>query len=306
MKKTVFALAAALWACAAPAPEQAAWQVLENRHFVLYGALPEAEARAALIGLERFRAAVEAAVGIRPPREPKLRVMLFASPRAAGGLLEAGWAAGFVANLSDGDVVVTSRASPGLERLYIEVVLSGRSPYWYAQGMADLLSTLRVEGDTATIGVPPKGYGRARRRSQSKGEDSEKDDVTGLTLVTDESYKSGVADRRREHWLLAHYLLLASRERAEDLREYLRLWQLGVASPEAFERAVGRSADELYAGEVARYAQRGFQARTMALSRFEPDEELRLRATDPGEVRRLLSAVRGWQARRDPPPKRSR
>lgn len=291
-------------ACSTPAPEADPWVVLENGHFVLYGQGGEAEARGDLLRLERFRAAVAAAVGIRPPAEPRVRVVLFAGQRRAGGLLDGGWAKGFAANLSDGDVAVSALGRPGLERLYLEAFLSGRAPHWYAQGMADLLSTLRVEDGNVTIGVPPRGYARARRRKEERDAEGKTIEITGVQLVTDEPFTPGVDERRRDYWLLTHYLFLASRTRAEGLREYLRLWRLGVPSAEAFERAIGRSADDLYREEVARHAERGFTARTAPLEGSAPDEDVRPRPARAGEIRDLLGALRTWQARREPPPGR--
>jgi hypothetical protein len=305
MRSAAVAIAAMLLACGTP-PERNPWQVVENDHFVFYGQPGEAEVRATFLALERFRAAVEAGVGIRPPRKPRLRVVLFASSRAAGGILEGGWAGGFAANLGDGDVVVTSLARPRLERLYVEAILSGRAPYWYAQGMADLLSTLRVHDGNVTIGLPPRGYAKARPRAQVEEEAEEskagkQDEITGRMLVTDEGFKPGAPKRRRDYWMLVHFLLLASQERAEGLREYLRLWQLGVASPEAFENAIGRSAEDLYREEVARYAERGFKARSFPLVGYAPDVDARARPAEAAELRGLLEGIRAWQARHEAP-----
>jgi hypothetical protein len=295
-----------LAACASPPPEQTPWLVLENQHLLLYGQAGEEAARPALLELERFRAALEAGVGLRTPREPRVRIVLFASPRAAAGLLDGGWGPGFHAGLADGDVVVASLPKPALQRLYIEAMLAGRSPYWYAQGMADVLSTLHVEGERVTVGLVPRGYARTRPRSEEVDEDGKKKKITGQMLVTDEGWKPDVEKRRPDHWLLAHYLLLASRERAEGLREYLRLWRLGIPSPEAFEQAIGSDPDALYQGEVARYAERGFKTRSYTMPGFAPDEDLRARPADPAEIGDLLAALRVAQARREPPPAHKR
>jgi hypothetical protein len=304
MRGPAFVLGALLLACST-SPEQSAFRVLENEHFVLFAQPDEPDARATFLALERQRAAIEAAVGIRPPRRPRLRVVLLAGPRTAGGMLDGAWGEGFVAKLEGGDVLVTSLGRPHLARLYVEATLAGRAPYWYAQGMADLLSTLRVHDGSVTIGLPPRGWSRARPRPPADDEEKErgggKETVTGTQLVTDEAFKPGVEKRRRDHWMLAHFLLLASAERERGLREYIRLWQLGVPSPEAFERAIGRSADDLYRGEVARYAERGFRARTFPLVGSSPDEDVKARPADAAELHALLAAVRAWQARHAAP-----
>lgn len=291
-------------ACSTPAPEDTSWQVVENRHFVLYAQGAKVDGPATLLDLERFRAAVASAVGIRPRRLPRVRIVVFESARQAGGLLDGGWSSGFAATLPDGDVAVTSRGRPGLERLYVEAFLAGRAPHWYAQGMADLLSTLRVEDGLVTIGVPPRGYARKRRPPASEQQGEEAEEVTGSGLLTDEAWKPGAAERRRDYWLLTHYLFLASRTRAEGLREYLRLWRLGTPSTEAFEQAIGRPPDELYREEVARHLERGIRARTVPLSGYAPDEDLRVGPADADAVRTLLEGLRAWQARREPPPGR--
>jgi hypothetical protein len=308
MRRVVWPLAAlSALACASPPPEQGDWALLESRRLVLHAQLAEPRAREILAHLEAFRAAVEAAVGIRAPSSPRVRVVVFEGPRRAGGILAEGWARGFVASLADGDVLVTSRDASALPRLYVEGMLSGRSPYWYAQGMAALLSTLQVEQGAVTLGVPPKGYAR-KRPATTKSEDDgeEKKEVTGLTLITDEAFKPGVEERDRDYWLLTHYLLLASPERANGLREYLRLWQAGVPSPDAFAQAIGRPADALYREEVARYAERGVKTLRVPLAEPAPESEIRTRPPAAGEVEGLLAALRSWQSRREPPPERKR
>jgi hypothetical protein len=294
--------------CAAPPPEQGGWALLESRHLALHAQLAEPRAREILADLDTFRAAVEAAVGIRAPRTPRMRIVVFESPRRAGGILAGGWARGFVASLADGDVLVTARDGAALPRLYVEGMLSGRSPYWYAQGMAALLSTLRVEEGAVTLGVPPRGYARKRPANTTTESDEEgkKREITGLTLITDEAFKPGVEERDRDYWLLAHYLLLASPERANGLREYLRLWQSGVPSPDAFAQAIGRPADALYREEVARYAERGVKTLRVPLAEPAPEGEIRTRPPAAGEVEGLLAALRQWQSRREPPPERKR
>ena len=142
-----------------------------------------------------------------------------------------------------------------------------------------------------------RGWSRARPRppagDEEKGRGGEKETVTGTQLVTDEAFKPGVEKRRRDHWMLAHFLLLASAERERGLREYIRLWQLGVPSPEAFERAIGRWADDLYRGEVARYAERGFRARTFPLVGSSPDEDVKARPADAAELHALAHGSAG-------------
>jgi tetratricopeptide (TPR) repeat protein len=135
------------------------------------------------------------------------------------------------------------RAGDGiLKHEYVHFVLRGASrvryPYWYEEGFAEYLSTLKVEGDEVQVGFPVVGrhaalqnpFGLSRIENLLTSTRSER------TVDTQTLYAQG--------WLLVHHLL-ADPALAAKMVDYLTLYNQTGESLGAFRTVFQLDLDDL-------------------------------------------------------------
>ncbi|MFO0584678.1 MAG: hypothetical protein U0229_20595 [Anaeromyxobacter sp.] len=178
-----FALALALaTGCAAYAPFRcparggAAWRELSTPGFVVRTDLPEPEARALVLALERLDAVVNAALlEGPPPRGEPLPVVVFRSWRELRDVAGSEETLAFYLASPDGDEAIVmwgalaeeSRASIAHELTHRALARRyPRLPPWFSEGTASFMESLGRElpGASASLGGIPKRFGRTRIR----------------------------------------------------------------------------------------------------------------------------------------------
>lgn len=127
------------------------------------------------------------------------------------------------------------------------------APLWVNEGLAEFYETLGVQGDGLLIGSPHPRTVQLLRRERFLPI-REILEMTGSA----EEFRSGPRAEviYAQSWAMIHYLLVARQDGQEQLRDYLALLLEGRDQNEAFERAFGRSPEELEK-EVSAYVRRG-------------------------------------------------
>lgn len=126
-------------------------------------------------------------------------------------------------------------------------------PLWVNEGLAEFYETLGVQGERLVIGSPDPPTVQLLRRERF----IPIRDILELTGSAEE-FRSGhrASMIYAQSWAMIHYLLVARTDGQDQLRHYLTLLLEGHHQSEAFDRAFGRSPEELEK-EVSAYARRG-------------------------------------------------
>lgn len=153
-------------------------------------------------------------------------------------------------------------------------------PSWFGEGIAELLSTVVVEGDVAVFGKPPRNLVEWLGRGG----------WLSYQYVIDEGRLENHTGRRialfyAQSWLLAHYLMIGRNKPGTDreLRLYVELVTSGLSPAEAFESAFGMPLATL-TRTVASYLNKGLPYYEIKLARAVPDSELHVRELAADEV----------------------
>lgn len=152
-------------ACASPPLESQSWLELQSRHFrITSQASPEITLRIAR-QLEVFRRAVVQFTGARPVSGVRPSVYLFGDYDSYEPFEVKLWVDGYyLSGMDGGAVVINTEASDGrtIDLVNHELVHfllrgsgDGRTPLWYNEGFAEVLSTARPEGGQLVFGAPP-------------------------------------------------------------------------------------------------------------------------------------------------------
>lgn len=240
------------------------WSRYESRHFVVISDRAAQTVRAKLAELERFRAAWFALDGKPLPeaREPiPTKVYLFAHPNELRDYLpDPAFAGAFIPTLRANYLLLadTRLGNYRNEVLFHELghMLArrygpARVPLWYAEGLAELYASLRIRGDYAILGKPPRG--RLETLSQLIGRPIELESV----LRRNEVGSAGAGERARFYalaWLLTHYLMLSDPDRRNRLDLYLDRYASGQSAVEAFRAVYGSIG--AFNADLARYLTR--------------------------------------------------
>ncbi|RMH20494.1 MAG: hypothetical protein D6696_08010 [Acidobacteria bacterium] len=258
-------LAALLAAPAAglPRPKER-WLRLDSAGFTFFSNVGERRTREIAAGLEHLRAALrQLAGGEAERRRRRTFIYVFRNDVAFRPykLLYDGKpaeVAGFFAGHEHGNYVAIDgdpKADPELivYHEYLHEFLRDHFPaipLWLNEGMAELYSNFEVAGERAKIGLPRYDHLATLRRHGLLPLDE--------LLAMDRSspgYNEGLRQGifYAQTWLLAHYLLLGSDERAGQTRTYLASLAAEVPPPDAFARSFGSDLAALEQ-ELERYA----------------------------------------------------
>ena len=285
---------AALIGCAST-PASNDWQVLEGPALVVYSDGSLEGMREFYSELEHFRAAMRWFTNRKeaPPRS-KTRIMLFKSGTDALPYLVTKDIGAWASVTATGNLAVAKLEGKTkdvdrqtLKRDLVKLWLDDeevRAPTWYREGLAELVSAFTIEGNKVTIGGRPP-------IELSKFAELIADEKKGHTpgaLLGDEVARYDIEDRARV-WLVAHYLLIANKERQENLRDYFVAWRTGTPSADAFTKAFGQPPADFFRLEVGRYGTRQLAARQFAMTGEIPEPKLREASSE--EIEKLTAEV---------------
>jgi tetratricopeptide (TPR) repeat protein len=255
--------------CALLAPTTGAADVLERRwrehlseNFRLVTDLDDRAAAVRIRELEMFRSVVLAITGQRSQAgRARVEVLLVSRPRDYSRLF-GNEASGFFLSTLRSDRMVSGSGSVWVgerEILFHEYVhyllrtgSSAHYPPWYNEGLAEMLSTVRVKGGKVQVGLPP-----VRVTWDTRGR-------LPITTLLHGSYATMAPSVANEFyvgaWQLVHYLhaghLTGAPNRFGQMTDYLARMQQGIGSEAAFAAAFDISPLQLQR-EVDRYLQRG-------------------------------------------------
>jgi hypothetical protein len=291
---SIATLAAALLSACASSPVGGDWQVLEGANFALYTDGNLEEAQQLYRELEEFRAAMTWFTSLQKAKLGKVRLMVFKSGTDALPYLiekEIGAWASVTATGSLGVAKLGGTYKPidrqTLKRDLVKLWLDDarvRSPNWYREGLSELVSAFQIEGGKVQIGgLPPIELSQYAALIAD-----EKEGRTPGALLSEEPGRYVKEDRARM-WLAVHYLMVANRERQDELAAYFRAWAKGTPSAEAFVAAFGQTPADFYRLEVGRYGTRALAARQFNLEGASPDP--RQRAANDEEIEKLVAEV---------------
>jgi hypothetical protein len=160
-----------------------------------------------------------------------------------------------------------------------------RTPRWYAEGLAELVSAFDIADDGVTVGNIPlalQGFDKLIA-------DEKKGHAPGA-LLGDEPISSYTVEDRARVWLTVHYLMVGGDERKEALQAYFRAWLKGASSPEAFKTSFGQTPEDFFRLEVSRYG-----TRSLRLGKFSPqlavDANPTVRDASRDEIEKLTTEV---------------
>ncbi len=290
---SALALAALLSGCAST-PAGRDWQVLEGPAITIYTDGGVEAATELYRELERFRAAAMWFTNLQKANVGKVRVMVFKSGTDAIPYLvekEVGAWAGMTVDGNLGVAKLASKTSlPDRQSLKRDLVkmwmdyAGVRSPLWYREGLAELVSAFNVQETGVTIGgLPPFELSTYAELIA----DEKKGHAPG-DLLSELPGRYTLEDRARV-WLAVHYLMVANTERQNALRDYFRAWSKGTSSADAFASAFGQPPAEFYRLEVARYGTRALAARAFNLEGAPADPHVR--EAKPEEIEKLTAEV---------------
>ena len=290
----VCALAAGLLAGCASTPAGHDWQVLEGPAISVYTDGSIESATALYRELELFRGAVMWFTNLQKANVGKLRVMAFQSGTDALPYMvekESGaWASmtvdgNLAATKLEGKTKPTDRQTLKRDLVKMWMDYAGvRSPLWYREGLAELVSAFDVQEKSVTIGgLPPFELSTYAELIA----DEKKGHAAG-ELLSEGPARYTLEDRARM-WLTVHYLMVANTERQTALRAYFRAWAKGTPGPEAFAAAFGQPPAEFYRLEVARYGTRALAARQYNIESAVADPKAREATSE--EIEKLTAEV---------------
>ena len=143
-------------ATAAGARDAGGWRRLGTPHFEIYSNADAEASRFLAMGLERLHAFFVHRLGAGPPANREIRVIYFASPQEYAQYRSRSGADAFFVGLESRDYIVLPAMPRGELRVaaheYAHVLIHNGGwtlPEWIAEGIGDVVSTLRI-GDRGT------------------------------------------------------------------------------------------------------------------------------------------------------------
>lgn len=224
----------------------AVWRRAESANFIVYGTVSEASLRERVRLLENYRLVLRTVTNARRSTgAPKLSVYILNEQRdlrilrpveqSVAGFYSAtaGGIAAFVSPTRLGDDILLHEYTHHFMMQYAP----GAYPPWYVEGFAEYFMTAQVRSDHFEIGRPSTD----RERSLALG------DWVPMPEIL--FYEGGGIDGDAfyaQSWLATHYFF-STPERQAALRRYLAAIGRGEDPREAFEPAVGMTADRFNA-----------------------------------------------------------
>ena len=230
--------------CAADAYSETKWIQMQSPNFEAYSSAGERETRDALRDFERVRDFFLQVAQREPPKPVPVYVVVFGSEKEYTPYRFNEVSIAYYFGGADRDYIVMGRTGDEAARVavheYVHLVarhLGLKYPTWLNEGVADLYSTLRMQGDKALVGdlVP----GRMQTLFTEKWIP-----LPVLLSATQSSpfynEKNKASSFYGESWALAHMLQL-SPQYSSKYSDFLKILQSGADSATALEKAYGKT-----------------------------------------------------------------
>jgi tetratricopeptide (TPR) repeat protein len=230
--------------CVGDAYSQSKWIRMQSPNFEAYSSAGERDTRDALRDFERVRDFFLQVNQREPPKPVPVYVVVFGSEKEYAPYRFNEAAIAYYFGGADRDYIVMGRTGEEAARIavheYVHLVarhLGLKYPTWLNEGVAELYSTLRMQGDKALVGdlIPGRLQGLFTEKwiplsvLLSAGPDS--------PLYNEKNKAGGFYN---ESWALVHMLSL-SPEYSPKVQEFLSTVQSGVDSPAALEKVYGKT-----------------------------------------------------------------
>jgi hypothetical protein len=233
------------------------WILLTNSHFEILSDGKQDHAVKAARELERFRAGYLSLMGPSGhANDPPTRVIMFSSVREQAKYFPNRNLAAFVIRWEATSILTMAVDYRTLSEEYVarhEYVHAlshrtpGRRPRWFEEGIAEVLGISRIDlvKNEFQFGLPNDRMRARRRQDYPRLNERLLEDFPGKVWMRGDPYWY--------YWLLTHYLTLGSEWRNAQFRNYLDLYDNGVAHDVAFRQAFGVSPRELWDQEIIPY-----------------------------------------------------
>src|SRR3977135_584566 len=157
--RTATRLVLALLLCAAARAGQPTWILMQNEYFRVYSSANERDTREVLNQFELIRGFFNQITGAKPEKVEPVPVMVFGTEKEYQPFRFNDFATAYYAKHSDRDFIVVgklgdqSRQTASHEYTHLEFAHAGYTlPPWLNEGIADLFSTLRSQGEFTLYG----------------------------------------------------------------------------------------------------------------------------------------------------------
>jgi tetratricopeptide (TPR) repeat protein len=290
------AVLALLFACASPPLEQRPWLEVQSAGFTLYTDLDREQALALSGDAELFRAVVTKLTNAEDfdPRVPT-RVFAFSQGGAFQAFAPSTRVSGFFRPLLRENLVAVD-ASPGCEprhvlfHEYTHFLVHNQDrppvPRWYDEGFAELIATLRAQGDKVVVGEPPRYRGASPRLPLYKV-------MRARDLERFDDHERGLF--YLQSWEIVHYLLIGPGREQGDvgsrLARYVRAVERGEDDEQAFSAAFGASFEGMEDAVEKYHAAYRLPALVPPRGAFEPAAQGTLRGMSAGEIAEQLGRL---------------
>lgn len=261
-----------VFACASPPLEERPWLEVQSAGFTIYTDLHRQEAIALSEDAELFRAVVMKLTNATlTPRVPtrvfafsRSAIQPFAPTRRCSGFFEPFLRENFIA--VDASPGCELRESLFYEYTLVTLYTQGHPlpPLWYKVGFAELMGTLRSDGNRVVIGAAPAQYAGSSALPLYK------------VLRARDFERFDERDRGRfyrQSWQVVHYLMLGPGREQGDvgarLKRYILAVERGEDDERAFSEAFGMSFEELEDAVEVYHAAFKLPAFVRERSRFE-------------------------------------
>lgn len=271
------------------------WVRLQSENFELYTDGLEAVSRRVIHHLERARSFFQQTTSLRPPKSPRVRIVI-ASPALFGKLTSNRFAAGLFIPGPERDVIVINAASPDLmatathEYCHLLELRSGvKFPPWLSEGLADLYSTLITGRDYAIVGrLLPQ-----RREMILRSGWSPLEAVLQASRHSSHYLDSGMtAGYYNESYVLTHMLALSDRYR-DRFPSLLAALAAGQDSISALESTYQTPLEAIEADLRAYVSGQSFRSLRMPVAWGKLREPKKAQDAAPFEVQLMLAEIAG-------------
>ena len=229
---------------AADVYSQSKWIRIQSPNFEAYSSAGERETRDALRYFERVRDFFLQVNRREPPKPVPVYVIVFGSEKEYAPYRINEFAAAYYFGGADRDYIVLGRTGDQAAQVavheYVHLVARHaglKFPPWLNEGLAELYSTVRMQGDKALVGDPILG------RFQALFSEKWVPLSVILSAGQDSPYyneKSKAGSLYSEGWALVHMLQL-SPDYVSKFPEFLNTVQNGMDSAAAFEKVYGKT-----------------------------------------------------------------
>ena len=230
--------------CTGDAYSQSKWIRMQSPNFEAFSSAGERDTRDALRSFERVRDFFLQVNKREPPKPVPVYVVVFGSEKEYAPFRFNEAAIAYYFGGADRDYIVMGRTGEQAARIavheYVHLVARHaglKFPTWLNEGLADLYSTLRMQGDKALVGDLIPG------RLQSLFTDKWVPLSVILSADHDSPYyneKNKAGGFYSESWALVHMLSL-SPEYAPKFTEFLNAIQSGADTATALDKVYGKS-----------------------------------------------------------------